>query len=158
MFAPDLKFEKAVKFSRFDTEHPLNTSESHEVELEGRTWASPEHYLYRQLTDSTMLSKRIEELSSAQLVYKLMRPWYRSKKSGWKSLRRVMMTRALYIKVQMYPEIAEYLIGTGDSLIVETSAYDHYWGIGRDQRGENMLGQIWMDIREKLITDSSVSE
>ena len=60
------------------------------------------------------------------------------------------MTRALYTKVQMYEEVRQTLLATTDELMIETSLYDYYWGVGRDQRGENHLGKIWMEIREKI--------
>ena len=47
-------------------------------------------------------------------------------------------------------DVASALLDTGDQLIIENSAYQHFWGIGRDQRGENQLGNIWMDVRQKL--------
>ena len=65
------------------------------------------------------------------------------------------MTRGLYTKCMMYPEVKQALLEIDPAqLIIETSAYDHYWGIGRDQRGINMLGKVWMDIRQKLLADT----
>jgi len=64
------------------------------------------------------------------------------------------MTRALYTKVQMYDEVKQALLDSTDELMIETSLYDYYWGVGRDQRGENQLGKIWMSIRKK-ITEAS---
>ena len=60
------------------------------------------------------------------------------------------MTRALYTKVQMYEDVRNALLETRDNLIIETSQYDYFWGIGRDLRGHNHLGKIWMKIRDKI--------
>lgn len=149
MFAPDLRMEEALRFSRFDVDHPLNTC-VREIELEQQVWRSAEHYLHSMLARKLRWAEKIRLAPTALDAYNLARPWYRSKKRGWKNLRRVYMTRALYTQVQMYPELRDYLLSTGEELIVESSMYDHYWGIGRDQRGENMTGKIWMDIRKKL--------
>lgn len=149
MFQADNTLENALTFSRFDREHPLSTADRG-IELEGRSWPSAEHYVAVMLAGNRGLAERVNDAQTAQGAYQLIKPWYRPKVRGWKSLRRVYMTRALYTVVQMYPDVAKYLVETEDQLIAESSAYDHYWGIGRDMRGENMLGKVWMDIRKKL--------
>jgi len=150
MFAHDTEKEKAYKFSRLDTEHPLSTASAHPIELEEQTWASAEHYYQAQIAGSVAYAERISRASTAAEAHRLGEIWWRRKRRGWKQKRRVYMTRALYTKVQMYPLVRDALLETGDQLILETSAYDHYWGIGRDQRGDNMLGKVWMDIRKKI--------
>ena len=43
------------------------------------------------------------------------------------------------------------LIGTGNEELVENSgADDAYWGNGADGKGENKLGKVLMELREKL--------
>ncbi|MFL0803548.1 MAG: NADAR family protein [Agarilytica sp.] len=149
MFAPSLDNEESLQFSRFDTDHLLSTA-ARKIELEGQEWASAEHYVHAMLAANASLADRIKNAGSAQQAYDLNKPWYRAKKRGWKGLRRVLMTRALYTLVQMYPDIKAYLMETGEQKLSETSLYDHYWGVGRDWRGENMAGRTWMDVRKKL--------
>lgn len=150
MFAHDLEKENAYHFSRLDSTHLLSTVSPHPLELDGETWPSAEHYFEAQLARTPARAEAIKQAANAERAYRLGNIWWQRKCEGWKQKRRVMMTRALYTKVQMYPVVREELMATGDRLILETSAYDHYWGIGRDQRGENMLGKVWMDIRAKL--------
>jgi ribA/ribD-fused uncharacterized protein len=53
------------------------------------------------------------------------------------------------------------LLSTGDKILVEASPYDKIWGIGigpddpnkndmSKWQGENLLGQIWSEIRKEL--------
>mgnify|MGYP000572029965 CR=1 FL=1 len=154
MFTHDTEKEKAYRFSRHDTSHLLSPMSPHPIELEGETWASAEHYFQAQMVANPSIVGKIKSAKTPEFAFKLGSPWYRRKHKNWKALRRVMMSRALYTKVQMYPAIQEELVSTGDQLIIEASAYDHYWGIGRDQRGDNMLGKVWMDIRRKLAETS----
>jgi hypothetical protein len=60
------------------------------------------------------------------------------------------MTRALYTQCHAYPDFAAALLATGDRPIVETAQYDYFWGVGRDQRGENHYGKVLMKLRDKL--------
>jgi len=59
------------------------------------------------------------------------------------------------------PEMLEYLLSTGDKVLVEASPYDKIWGIGmkvphkdinnpRKWQGENLLGYALMEVRERL--------
>ena len=150
MFAPDTTVEKAYRFSRTDLEHPLSSVSAHPIELEGHHWATAEHYFQLKTVASSLAKQRIRAAESGLKAYKIGKPWYRRKVANWKEVRRVLMTRALYTKVQMYPEVREALLAIEEEIIVETSLYDHYWGVGRDLRGENVMGEIWMDIRTRI--------
>lgn len=150
MFEPDLTKENAYRFSRFDTEHPLSTCSPYPIVLEEKNWLTCEHYFQAKSVRSSSLSQKIDTAPTGLEAFELAKPWYHWKIKDWKKLRRVLMTRALYTKVQMYEEVREELLRSDNELIIETSLYDYYWGVGRDQRGENQLGKIWMDIREKI--------
>ncbi|MFT6287243.1 MAG: ribA/ribD-fused uncharacterized protein [Alcanivorax sp.] len=76
----------------------------------------------------------------------------------WSTVRRVVMTRATYTKCRTHTEIAQRLLETGDRTLVETSQYDYFWGLGRDQRGSNVYGAVLMDVRKKLHDEMDVSE
>jgi len=60
-----------------------------------------------------------------------------------------------------YEDLKEFLIGTGDKVLVEASPYDKIWGIGLSKddedssdpnlwRGENLLGFALMEVRDEL--------
>ena len=149
MFEPNTQIENALRFSRFDEQHLLSTC-ARPLELENEQWRTAEHYVHTMLAGTPGLANRIRAAESGYAAYKLAKPWYRRKIKGWKSQRRLYMTRAVYTLVQMYSDIHHYVLDSGEQMIVETSQYDHYWGIGRDLRGENMLGKVWMDVRQRL--------
>ena len=64
-------------------------------------------------------------------------------------------------KFSQNKDIKEYLISTGDAILVEASPYDKIWGIGLDRdtamkgtvddwKGENLLGCALMEVRDWL--------
>jgi predicted NAD-dependent protein-ADP-ribosyltransferase YbiA (DUF1768 family) len=63
----------------------------------------------------------------------------------------MMMWRALGHKVRQHPDaIRAILQSTGDNPIVEDSPWDTFWGcerVGCNFVGENVLGRLWMMIR-----------
>lgn len=154
MFEPDLSKENAQKFSRFDSTHLLSTVSRHAFQLDGDQWQTAEHYFQACLAANPAQAKKIRQVSARE-AYRRGQCLLRRKRKDWKRLRRVLMTRALYTKARTWPAVAAFLLDTGDELIVETSLYDYYWGLGRDQRGENMLGEVWMDIRQQLRSEKA---
>lgn len=150
MFAHNISYENALSFSRFDSEHFLSPQSPHSFELEGRVWPSAEHYYQFSKFNEGAYSAKILFAHTAKQAHKLGNAWWRPKRNDFKAVRKTLMTRALYSKTIQNPEIKEALLATADQLILENSAYEHFWGIGRDQRGNNHLGTVWMDIRAKL--------
>lgn len=142
--------EKAYQFSRFDLTNPLSTCSEHPILLEDINWLTCEHYVQARTLRSAQHASKVASLQSGEKANAYGKAWYRAKIADYKTTAPILMKRALYTKVQMYDEVREALLATADRLIVETSQYDYFWGIGRDQRGLNHIGKAWMDIREKL--------
>lgn len=150
MFSHDTSLENAMAFSRFDRDHFLSTHSMHAFELEDKHWQSVEHYYQTKKYEGSPYGDKIFAAATPEQAYKLGNNWWRRKRGDFNATRKTLMTRALYSKAVQHPEIAEQLLATGEQMLIENSAYEHYWGIGRDQRGENHLGKIWMDIRARL--------
>ena len=150
MFEPNLTMEQANRFSRLDENHLLSSVSPHGFELEDHFWPTAEHYYQAHKYEGMPLCKAILAASNGREAHELGNQWFKRKAKAWKNNRRLWMTRALYRKTQEHSEVKEALLATGDDLLIETSLYNHFWGIGRDQRGENTMGKIWMDIRAKI--------
>lgn len=150
MFEPNLELEKALMFSRFDESHPLSTCSAHPFQLEDHEWPTAEHYYQASKFGPHAYGLKVAQAVAAREAYKLGNAWFKRKRPDFKKVRLTLMTRALYCKARQNPEIAEFLLGTGEQKLAESSLYDPFWGVARDQRGANHLGRIWMDIRQKL--------
>ena len=61
-----------------------------------------------------------------------------------------VMIMGLYIKFKQNDKLRSLLLDTEDALLVENSPRDAYWGIGKDGKGKNMLGEDLMFIRSKF--------
>jgi len=158
MFEPNLGYENARRFSRFDREHLLSSYSDHPITLEDRQWSTAEHYYQASkfsFNDADQgFQQRIIAAPTPESAHKLGNRWFKKKRPDLFKVRQILMTRALYTKVQQYESVREFLLSTEQELLVEVSLYGHYWGIGRDQRGKNHMGNIWMDIRTKLTQES----
>lgn len=150
VFLHSKTFDKALTFERLDEHHLLSTVSAHGFVLEDRSWPSVEHYYQTSKLRDRAYTDKIFTSASGLQAHEMGNRWFKRKRPEFARLRQVLMTRALYCKARQNTEVADFLLSSDDRLLVETSQYDHYWGLGRDQRGQNRLGKIWMDIRLKL--------
>lgn len=79
----------------------------------------------------------------------------------WDKIKYTVVLNASWMKFSQNYELKEYLLSTGDSILVEASPRDRVWGIGYDEKhpnaweptkwdGENLLGFALMEVRDKL--------
>ncbi len=60
------------------------------------------------------------------------------------------MRSILLAKAKRHEYVCRKLMETGDRQIIEKSWRDDYWGWGPNRDGQNMLGRLWMEIRDEL--------
>lgn len=89
------------------------------------------------------------------------KPHRKDSRPGWDKVRYKVMRWCLRVKLaQHYEEFGRLLLATHNWPIVEQSRKDDYWGAKlADQNGEtligqNVLGRLLMELREKLKVDS----
>lgn len=58
------------------------------------------------------------------------------------------MEELLHAKHEQHEDVQEVLKKTDRKKIVENSPTDHFWGIGPNNDGQNMIGKIWMNLRD----------
>lgn len=79
----------------------------------------------------------------------------------WDEVKYSIVLNGNYRKFTQNPELREFLLSTGDSIIVEASPYDGIWGIKMKQtdenilnplkwKGENLLGFALMEVRDEI--------
>lgn len=81
--------------------------------------------------------------------------------SVWGKIRQNVSVRGNLAKFSQNPELRQFLLSTGDKILVEASPKDTIWGIGLDEsapeatnpslwRGDNLLGFALMEVRDQL--------
>jgi ribA/ribD-fused uncharacterized protein len=141
---------QSLYFARSDASQILGTFSAHPFTLENKVWPTVEHYFHAMKFREGDYQDKIYLASSAKKARKLGRTRFEKIRKDWSTTKTVFMTRAVYTKCRTHSDVAELLLSTGSQRLVENSQYDYYWGCGRDRRGENIYGQILMDVRAKL--------
>ncbi len=142
--------DEVIYLSRSDTDSPLASYALNAFELDGEHWPSAEHYYQGSKFEDKTLRDQIINADTAHLAYKIARKNSQYARQDWKKIRKLIMTRGLYIMFKTHPPAADKLLSTRDIKLIENSQYDYYWGCGRDLRGDNTYGHVLMGIRSKL--------
>lgn len=89
------------------------------------------------------------------------KPYRNDSRPDWDDVRYKVMRWCLRVKLaQNYEEFGRLLLATRDRPIVEQSRKDDYWGArladepGETLIGQNVLGRLLMELREKLKDDA----
>lgn len=119
------------------------------VEINGETYQTAEHYYQSQKATSDVVRKAIATVPDAKMAKKLgrnivIRP-------DWDDVKDDVMLTALRAKFSI-PELAKMLVDTGNAIIEESNSWgDTYWGIDSDTgKGQNKLGKMLMRIRDEI--------
>ncbi len=113
-------------------------------------WPTSEHYFQAQKFVGTPHVDQIRQVKTPKDAARMGRDRSRPLRSDWEQVKDDIMRLAVLRKFETHADIREVLLSTGDELIVENSPIDYYWGCGADGSGKNRLGQILMEVRERL--------
>jgi ribA/ribD-fused uncharacterized protein len=83
------------------------------------------------------------------------RPKYRP---DWDEVKVGIMREILRAKVAQHLYVHRKLLATGDRELVEDSWRDDFWGWGPNRDGQNMLGRLWMEIRDELRLEQELAQ
>lgn len=129
--------------------YPLDNFSAHTVKIWGKIFPTSEHaFQWKKFSDSyPELAESILTASSPHMAKEIADQNKNKIASDWHEKRVVVMEEILKVKVKQHEDVQDALRRTRNRLIIENSPVDSFWGIGPDRNGENMLGKIWMKIR-----------
>ncbi|PTX93963.1 DUF1768 domain-containing protein [Spartobacteria bacterium LR76] len=120
------------------------------IEVDGKVWPTTEHYFQAQKFHDEAYRERIRTAETPREAADLGRSRNVPLRPDWEAIKDDVMRRAIAEKVRQHQAVQDVLLSTGDSLLVEHTPRDSYWGDGGDGSGKNMLGKILMEVRRKL--------
>lgn len=99
---------------------------------------------------SSIAEERVRNIYSAIVCTKVANQYIMDddKKEEWNStFKTSTMMKGTLIKFITNSNLSSLLLSTKDSILIEGSL-DEYWGRGKDGKGENIMGEILMSVRD----------
>ncbi len=119
------------------------------IELDGQTWPTAEHYFQAQKFAGTDHAEAVRLEPSPMKAAKMGRDRSRPLRPDWDAVKDDIMRTAVEAKFTQHEELRNLLRSTGQATLVEHTKNDAYWGDGGDGTGQNMLGKILMELRDR---------
>lgn len=135
----------------------LSNFSSFALDLGGHMYPTSEHaYHAHKFPGDSLKQAAIRCAKSAHDAFKLAERWKQYRMGAWEQVRVDIMRGILRAKAAQHEYVRRKLLATGDRELIENSWRDDFWGWGPNRDGQNMLGQLWMEIRaEQRAADNS---
>jgi ribA/ribD-fused uncharacterized protein len=134
--------------------HFLSNFAPARVSLDGMQFPTVEHAYQAAKTEEAQERQRILEASTPDLARKMGRKL--TQRPDWPEMKVKVMQDLVTQKFDNQPDLVKLLLATGDAELVEGNTWhDNFWGDCRcpqcaEIAGQNRLGRILMEVRERL--------
>ena len=131
----------------------LSNFSRHVVELNGDLWTTSEHYFQAAKffdTDPDWAKEisKVKWPSQAKQMGKDRSHPIHPKWAQGEAVKHMLVI--LFAKAEQHQVVYDQLMATGDAEIIERADWDEIWGDGPKRDGKNLLGKLWMIVRDTL--------
>ncbi|KAJ6601252.1 DUF1768-domain-containing protein [Mycena vulgaris] len=142
-------------YERNDPHYGFTNFSPHPVVYNGKVYPTSEHLFqaFKFMDNRPDLAEKIRNVSDSEhprKAFELAGKYTADKHPDWFKMNIAKMDIVIWHKFTQHEDLKQELLGTGDAELVEDSAKDPFWGIGRDKRGQNQLGKALERLRSKL--------
>ena len=139
----------------FEGEHSFLSNFAHRpIIIKGKTWVTVEHIFQAAKTLDENIREQIRLAPTPGIAKQMGRKVHL--RSDWEQIKQDIMLKSVRLKFRLSPGLKEQLLSTKDAVLIEGNTWhDNVWGDCRcskcqEIKGENLLGQILMQVREEL--------
>lgn len=121
------------------------------IRWKGFRFDTSEHvYHWEKFDGQPTVQHQILHAISAHEAFKIAQQEKRWQRADWNDVRCDVMLDILRAKAAQHEYVRKKLFATGNRELVENSWRDDFWGWGPNQDGKNMLGELWMRVRNEM--------
>lgn len=128
---------------------------AYQVDYDGYHWPTSEHAFqaagFKGVAPDVV--EQIKQTPSAHEAQKIMQANVSKLRPDWDDEKQQVMKSILRCKIEQHPYVLKKLLQSGDREIIEDSWRDDEWGWGQNKDGQNLLGQLWMELRDEYISE-----
>jgi ribA/ribD-fused uncharacterized protein len=153
VFFYEQEFYVLSNFSSFNLrwENKVFMTSEHAYQWEKFNFYSPRDNL-KTRRQRFRVAYSIWQAPSAHMAYTIAQQERHLRRPDWDNpdVKVHLMRSILVAKALQHGYVYRKLLETGDRELIEDSWRDDFWGWGPNRTGKNMLGKLWMDVREEL--------
>jgi ribA/ribD-fused uncharacterized protein len=128
----------------------FNNFSAHAIDFRGKLYPTCEHAYQATKCTDPQGHDAIRNARSPLQAKRLANDTFRAARDpDWSNKKVAVVEEILRAKLAQHPEAQEALRQSGDKEIVEDSPTDYFWGTGADGSGQNILGKLWMKLRDE---------
>lgn len=132
--------------------HCLSNFSAHAIDWKGIRFPTTEHvYHWERFVGEDDLQALIIGAKSPREAWQIAQEHKEKQVSHWNEKKVSVMKEILKEKLHQHAEIQTILRQTGSADIIKNVPRDAFWGSGADSRGQNVMGKMWMELREEII-------
>ncbi|MBS4036393.1 MAG: NADAR family protein [Ignavibacterium sp.] len=133
--------------------HVFDSFSAHRINIWGLTFPTAEHaYHWKKFYISAPdLAQKILLVGSPEAVKQISIKYKDKVSANWHEIKVSVMEEIFRAKAEQHEDVRERLKKTGKKQIIENSPVDSFWGIGPKEDGQNIVGKIWMKIRDESL-------
>ena len=146
-----------IRFYRANSAYGwMSNFSRHPIEMDRKVWPTVEHYFQAQkFHKDPERQEGIRLAKSPGMAKRLGRGT--GLRPDWNEVKVEVMQLAVLSKFEQHPDLAEKLLNTLDAVLIEDSPTDSFWGCGADGKGKNMLGEVLLEVRDRLSSERPAS-
>ena len=107
-------------------------------------------YHWEKFPGRSDIQEGIRLAPSAHRAFQAALLFKECRRLDWDLVKVDIMRQILLAKAGQHEYVRRKLLATGERELVENSWRDNYWGWGPNRDGMNMLGKLWMEVRDHL--------
>lgn len=124
------------------------------LEWKGKLWMTSEHAYHSERFDDEHMKDEIQAKRSAHDAYTYAQEHKHLQRADWNDIKVGVMKEILHAKVAQHAYVKQKLLQSEERKLIEDSWRDAYWGWGPNKDGKNMLGILWMEVRDEVRNSS----
>lgn len=124
----------------------------HSFSYNNKEWKTSEHCYQAMKYENEEIIEKIRNCETPRKAADLGRDpdnGYQIREN-WEDMKVSIMRNIVLAKFSQNQCLIDLLLSTGESVIVEHTEKDKFWGDGGDGCGKNMLGKVLMTVRKML--------
>jgi ribA/ribD-fused uncharacterized protein len=134
--------------------HPLDNFSAHSIKVWGHNFPTVEHAFHWKKFSKidSRIARQILMAKSPYIVKQISEKNKNIVPESWHKEKLSVMKKLLTLKTRQHIDVQMILRKTKNKDLIENSPVDSFWGIGPKNNGQNIVGKIWMEIRDSIKT------